>query len=356
MIANTFPNGHDAVPPGVQRGSTFCDYRNASLRSIAWPCGCDFSCLLAPGSNDLLTDVQQNRVLLSVSLAIAALGCGSSLDPHVAEVSTGGSGSATSESPPTPSAATPSPPTPSPDGGPDDQDACAHGQLTATNTARPLGTTGAQNGYWEYLPAGYGDGTRRPLLVFLHGGGETGLGSSADLEKVNAHGPPKLIAVDAWPATRPFIVLSPQHGLSGCSTAAETHDFIEFALGEYDTDPERVYLTGLSCGASGAADYLGRYGGEQVAAAVLISGDANMIWPAQGCGLLNHLGLWAFHGDADGNVAGDDTAMPRFIGCPSPHRDVRYTLYPGVGHDAWTMTYDLSAGHDIYAWMLESRR
>jgi hypothetical protein len=32
------------------------------------------------------------------------------------------------------------------------------------------------------------------------------------------------------------------------------------------------------------------------------------------------------------------------------------TVYPGVDHDSWTRTYDLSAGHDIYAWMLDQTR
>ena len=38
-----------------------------------------------------------------------------------------------------------------------------------------------------------------------------------------------------------------------------------------------------------------------------------------------------------------------------PPTDVRLTVYPGVGHDpdAWDPTYDLSAGHDIYTWLLE---
>jgi hypothetical protein len=46
-----------------------------------------------------------------------------------------------------------------------------------------------------------------------------------------------------------------------------------------------------------------------------------------------------------------------FIACPQPPRkDVRYTVYPGVDHDAWTRTYDLSAGNDIYAWLLMQRR
>jgi hypothetical protein len=45
--------------------------------------------------------------------------------------------------------------------------------------------------------------------------------------------------------------------------------------------------------------------------------------------------------------------MPQFIACPNPPRkDLRYTVYPGIGHDSWTRSYTLSAGHDIYNWML----
>ena len=66
------------------------------------------------------------------------------------------------------------------------------------------------------------------------------------------------------------------------------------------------------------------------------------------------MGLWAFHGDADNTVpiAGDNASMPALIACGMPRKDVRYTVYPGVGHDAWTATYDLSAGNDIYSWLL----
>jgi hypothetical protein len=67
------------------------------------------------------------------------------------------------------------------------------------------------------------------------------------------------------------------------------------------------------------------------------------------------MAIWAFHGDADGTVAPSGTTYPmnNLIACPSPpRRDAKMTIYPGVGHDSWTRTYDLSAGHDIYAWML----
>jgi hypothetical protein len=57
-------------------------------------------------------------------------------------------------------------------------------------------------------------------------------------------------------------------------------------------------------------------------------------------------------------LPGDDvTTMTRLIACPAPPRqDAQFTLYAGVGHDAWTRTYDLSAGHDIYTWLLAQRK
>jgi hypothetical protein len=38
---------------------------------------------------------------------------------------------------------------------------------------------------------------------------------------------------------------------------------------------------------------------------------------------------------------------------PAPLVAPRLTIYPGVGHDSWTPTYDGSAGHDIYSWLLQ---
>jgi predicted esterase len=222
---------------------------------------------------------------------------------------------------------------------------------SARHTQRPLGSSDAPQGYWEYLPPRYGDGNDHPLLVFLHGIGENGNGAS-ELARVANNGPPRIIGRDQWPNERPFIVLSPQHPGGGCPGASEVHSFIAWAIAHYDVDPTRVYLTGLSCGAIGAFNYVGRYLDEQIAALVPIAGDGNGAWNAQGCEL-GRIAIWAFHGDADGVVgpSGSTTPMNNLIACPS-RRDARLTMYPGVGHDSWSRTYDLSAGHDIYTWML----
>jgi predicted peptidase len=253
-------------------------------------------------------------------------------------------------------------------------------------TPRPAGTTDAPLGYYEYLPPGYGDGVSSPLLVFLNGFGENGDGSAGQLGILLATGIPQLIGTDAWPSERPFVVLAPQHAYpqeeahyascdgvehggscamriqhelghpengSICTTPGEVHAFLSYAIASYDVDPDRVYLTGLSCGAFGAWEYVAEYGGSQIAAMVPIAGEGRPAWEAAMCSL-GEVGIWAFHGDADDIVApaGSIETITNLMACPQPRRDAELTVYPGVDHDSWTRTYDLSAGHDIYDWLL----
>jgi predicted peptidase len=219
--------------------------------------------------------------------------------------------------------------------------------------ARPLGSTTAPSGFYEYLPPGYpADGSARPLLVFWHGIGENGNGTS-DLGKVLANGPPRLIARDAWPAERTFIVLSPQHPGGGCPSADEIDAFIGWAEGAYHVDAKRVFVTGLSCGAIGAWSYLDKYLATDVAAALLIAGDPGGTWAKRGCGL-GAVALWSVHGDADGTVSitNDRTTMESLLACPvPPARGAVWTEVAGGGHDTWTATYAGEHG-DVYAWLL----
>lgn len=229
------------------------------------------------------------------------------------------------------------------------------GPSSDRHTKRPKGTKYAGNGYWEYLPPDYDNVAKHPLLVFWHGVGENGDGSATDLDKLVRGGPPKLIDKDQWPSSRPFIVLSPQHtGNGNCPSANEVHDFITFAMGGYKVDTKRVYLTGLSCGAIGSWNYFGNYVDQQIAAIVVIAGDGRNAWNKAGCSL-GKVPIWAFHGDMDEKVkpVGSTEPMANIQACTSPAPvDAKLTIYPGVGHDSWTRTYDLSAGHDIYTWML----
>ncbi len=220
-------------------------------------------------------------------------------------------------------------------------------------TERQLGSTTAPFGFYEYLPPGYNDGKPRPLMVFFHGVGENGNGTT-DLKSVIKNGPPKLIASDKWAADRPFVVISPQwNGNGNCPSADYIDSVIAWSESNYHIDPKRIYMTALSCGAIGGWSYLGKYTNTKVAAAVLISGAGKGAWNAQKCNLAK-TAIWAFHGDKDTTVAPDEDkfVMPLLIACPQPREDQQFTLYPNVGHDAWSQTFDLSAGHDVYAWLL----
>lgn len=240
----------------------------------------------------------------------------------------------------------------------------APGPSSSRQTAKPLGTTAAANGYWEYLPPTYGDGSQHPLLVFWHGIGEDGDGSATDLPKVLAHGPPMLISKDQWPNDRPFVVLSPQNPGSGCPGSSEIHDFIAYASSSYAIDPKRVYLTGLSCGAIGSWQYLGDSVDTQVAAAILMSGDPGPVdkswstWGKQMCNL-GSVAIWAFHGDQDGvvNITNEENTMNDLLACPMPpRRDAKWTVIAGGGHAIWDPIYDLSAGYPIYDFLLQNAK
>lgn len=230
----------------------------------------------------------------------------------------------------------------------------AGGPSSSRLTARPLGSTSAPQGFYEYVPPGYPAMGPVPLLVALHGIGENGDGTTQIANVLNS-GLGPLLTSDQWPEDWPFVVLLPQHSVdTGCPAGGEIQAFIAWAKSNYTVDPKHLYLTGLSCGGIGAWDYLNVALDSQIAAMVPIAGDGQGAWANRGCSL-GKVAIWAFHGDADPtvNVAGTNVPMDGLAGCPSPPRkDAIKTIYPGVGHDSWDQTYDLSAGHDIYTWML----
>jgi predicted esterase len=225
--------------------------------------------------------------------------------------------------------------------------------------AQPLGeVNGAQLGYYEYLPLNYTEaGPSSPLLLFLHGSGESGAGDKFSLAKLTGAAIPNLISANKWPDDRPFVVLAPQHEQvppSFCFGAEEIHDFLSFALDNYNVDPSRVYVTGLSCGAIGLWNYLGEHTDEVVAAAVPIAGYGLGAVGEAGCDL-GKVPIWAFHGAQDPDVAieGDVYPLTFLNSCSDPAPvDARLTVYKLGFHNVWDETYGLGAGYDIYSWLL----
>jgi len=207
-------------------------------------------------------------------------------------------------------------------------------------------TIRAKLGYLLSLPPGYDDaaaaGARWPLLVFLHGAGESG----NDLEKVKIHGPPKLIAAGTF--DHPCIVVAPQCPGRGWNTDMVAA-LIDDVCRTRRVDEDRIYLTGLSMGGYGTWALAAAHP-ERFAAIAPICGGGN---PAD-ASKLRGLPIWVFHGEKDAVVPLDASrAMVTALEALGRKDSVRFTVYPDVGHDSWTATYDDPA---FYAWLFAQKR
>lgn len=223
-------------------------------------------------------------------------------------------------------------------------------------------------GYYEYLPQGYNTGNQTyPLLVFLHGSGETGNGTS-DLPQVLLHGPPQLINQGLFPAsfvvngqTHRFIVISPQ--FIGWPKETDVQGIIDYVVQHYRVNPNRIYLTGMSMGGGATWTYAGYNSGtaNRLAAIVPVCG-ASAPATARSRNIANaDLAVWATHNDGDPQVPVSNTNLYiEYINtAPAPTPLAKKSIFTGTSHDAWTKTYDPAfkeGGLNIYEWMLQYQR
>lgn len=200
--------------------------------------------------------------------------------------------------------------------------------------------------YLLYLPKDYGRQSDKkwPLVVFLHGSGESG----SDLEKVKVHGLPKLVSQGK---EFPFIIVSPQApGVPRRTWDTEVlNAMLDDVLAKYAVEQDQVYLTGLSMGGYGAWAWAAA-NPERFAALAPIcgGGDARMIarW-------LKSMPVWAFHGAKDPTVPLSESERIVEALKKVGNNEVKFTVYPEAQHDSWTVTYD---NPELYAWLLNHKR
>lgn len=215
------------------------------------------------------------------------------------------------------------------------------------HNTKPIGTTEAPFGYHEYLPTGYDAGAPNslPLVIFLHGIGEMGNGTEADLDTVLTHGPPKLVENDS--KDFPFILLSPQTSKEWYYVTPTLNDFVQYAKANYKVDPNRIYITGLSMGGSGTWYYAADYP-EEVAAIIPICGPGQFWQPCK----YKNMGIWAFHNAHDTRITVDKsiTMVDTIKSCGgNPY----LTIYDSDNHDAWSRTYN---NDKVWEWLLAQKK
>lgn len=265
---------------------------------------------------------------------------------------------------------------------------------------------GPERDYYVYLPAGYDSEPDKewPVLMFLHGNGERG-NAKEDLPFTMVHGP----LLEAWAQKKalPFILIVPQLHMFGLDTVgidyltnrdvskvpqrlevgtpdresdfgtpypmnaeapvtefSETLPLSEFGwdrvqndllgmvdhvLGNYNSDSQRVYLSGLSYGGFGTW-YMGSHYPDRFAAINPVVGWGHpSLMPTIA---EQNLPVWVFAGGRDYTVNKKYFYKGVNLLEELGHTEVLFTIHEDMSHDAWRRIY---AGDDIYNWLLEHR-
>ncbi|MCS6864899.1 MAG: dienelactone hydrolase family protein [Gemmataceae bacterium] len=204
---------------------------------------------------------------------------------------------------------------------------------------------GSQSRYVVFVPHSY-DGTKEfPVILFLHGAGESLGGKKMPVEV--GIGP----AIKAREKTFPFITVIPQSAKR--TWQADSEDgrraiaILDATLQEYKIDPKRQILTGLSMGGYGtwslAAAYPNRW-----AAIVPICGGGD----PNNASKIKDIPCWCFHGQED-NAVKVERSREMIAALEKAGGKPRYTEYQWVGHDSWDPAY---ATNQLYTWLLRQSK
>ncbi|HEX5731740.1 MAG TPA: prolyl oligopeptidase family serine peptidase [Blastocatellia bacterium] len=217
---------------------------------------------------------------------------------------------------------------------------------------RTVNVGGASYDYQVYVPAAFEEGKRLPVVLFLHGISQRGTGGI-----VPSRGPASFMArhyLDRVPA----IIVLPQcihnrywsnRDMGEMAVAA-----LDQAAAEFDGDDERMSLIGVSMGGYGAwrlaAENTGKF-----SAIVPICGGSPLRTGDRFNTIARKVGrtpVWVFHGSDDPVVPVSESRL-MVDALKAAGGNVRYTEYPGVGHNVWL---NVIAERDLLPWVLSQRR
>ncbi len=203
---------------------------------------------------------------------------------------------------------------------------------------------GGKHPFFVFVPKKLPAEGRPPVMLFLHGSGERGDNNVDQL--MAGIGP----AIWKRKAAFPFVVVLPQ-SRTGSSWLADGDD-AKWALGmlkqiqtEFNTDPDRVVLTGLSMGGSGTWSIAATDPASWSAIVPMCARPA--VANARAFADAG-LPIWNFCGDQDRpETVEANRAMAAAL--KQSRANAQYTEYPGIGHNCWDNAYGTD---ELFTWML----
>ena len=220
--------------------------------------------------------------------------------------------------------------------------------------------------YRILIPKNYNSQKFYPLLIFLHGAGERGSDNKSQL----VHGS-FLFKSEDFRNNYPAIVVFPQcPEKSSWANVKRNYDMLngkkfdffkeisenkqlimvekllDFIQKQYNIDPTRRYVGGLSMGGMGTFELVAR-NPDYFAAAFPICGGGNPDWSD----LLKTTPFWIFHGEDDG-VVSVDFSRKMYEALGKEKASVRLTIYPDVNHNSWDNAF---AEPDLMHWLFSNK-
>jgi predicted peptidase len=209
---------------------------------------------------------------------------------------------------------------------------------------------GTTSPYVVFVPHSYDGSKEYPVILFLHGAGETKNPKAKKEGKMPVEvgiGP----AIKTREKTFPFITIIPR--AEGFGWGAETANgkramaMLDEVMKDYKVDPKRQYLTGLSMGGAGTWSFAAAYPERWAAIVPICFGGV----PAT-AEKIKDIPCWCFLGDQDGKQLVEGTramvaALEKAGGKP------RFTEYKWVGHDSWDPAYNTN---QLYTWLMQQTK
>jgi len=218
--------------------------------------------------------------------------------------------------------------------------------------------------YQVYVPSGFDESRRWPVILFLHGSGERG----SDGIRPTAVGLGN--AIRSNPERFPALVVFPQvpEGKRWAGDAAAAAlDAVDRTIAEFHGDPDRVYLVGISLGARGALQLAAQHP-ERFAAIIAVCGW--VVPPKQIADLdpttapdgvnpyvalatpLKGLPIRLYHGSQDTIVPASESRRLA-LALHDLGAEAKYNEFPDVGHAAWEKAF---ADPELWRWMFTKRK
>ncbi|MEP7257116.1 MAG: PKD domain-containing protein [Flavitalea sp.] len=223
---------------------------------------------------------------------------------------------------------------------------------------------GERIGFLEYKPSSYNvnASTKYPVIIFLHGIGERGNGTT-ELNRVKniaiphyidrGH-PMRFYANGKWET---FLVISPQCPKKyGMWPVSYVDAMVTYARTKLNADPKRIFIAGLSMGGGGTW----RYASSSLANANKLAAIATVCAPpymTNGCNIAkSNLPLWAFHASDDKtvNISSLFNAVNKINAC-GPGVPAIKTVWATGGHAVWDRAFDTEHKYqtpNVYEWFL----